>query len=86
MVVEVPAYVDASGIQGINVDLPSGFTGLLTNQIGVHDMTAEAVLRKSRDCVIQALLVDPVVTVAKQIPDLVDHMIQEQSPWLDYLG
>ncbi|MCB1644974.1 MAG: hypothetical protein KDI36_05955 [Pseudomonadales bacterium] len=86
MVVEVPAYIDASGIQGINVDLPSGFTGLLTNQIGVHDMTAEAVLRKSRDCVIQALLVDPVVTVAKQIPDLVDHMIQEQSPWLDYLG
>jgi hypothetical protein len=26
-----------------------------------------------------------VVTVSKGIPDLVDNMIAEQSPWLDYL-
>ena len=58
---------------------------LLTNQIGIHDMTAEAILNKSRDLVVQALLVDPVVTVSKGIPDLVDNMIAEQSPWLDYL-
>ena len=43
------------------------------------------ILNKSRDLVVQALLVDPVVTVAKRIPDLVDNMIAEQSPWLDYL-
>ena len=43
------------------------------------------ILYKSRDLVVQALLVDPVVTVAKRIPDLVDNMIAEQSPWLDYL-
>jgi len=28
----------------------------------------------------------PVVTTAAQLPQLVDHMIAEQSPWLDYLG
>lgn len=83
--VEVPAMVDASGVTGIAVDLPAGIRGLLTNQIGIHDLTAEAVLQKSRDLVVQALLVDPVVPVAKGIPDMVDHMIAEQRPWLDYL-
>ena len=48
-------------------------------------MTAEAVLSESKEAVIQALMVDPVVTTAAQLPQLVDHMIAEQSPWLDYL-
>ena len=84
--VEVPARIDGHGVHGIPVELPPGIRGLLTNQIGVHDMTVEAVLGKSRDLAIQALLVDPVVTRSSGIPDLVDHMIAEQSPWLDYLA
>ena len=83
--VEVPANVNADGVHGIPVDVPAGIRGLLTNQVGVHNMTAEAILQKKRDLVIQALLVDPVVTVSRGISDLVDHMIAEQSPWLDYL-
>ena len=86
LVVEVPAIVSAQGISGIKTPIPKGFQGLLTNQIGVHNMTAEAVLNASKDAVIQALMVDPVVTTAAQLPQLVDHMIAEQSPWLDYLG
>ena len=58
----------------------------MTNQIGIHNLTASAVLEKSRDLVVQALLVDPVITVSRGIPHLVDHMIAEQSPWLDYLS
>ncbi len=84
--VEVPATVDASGVRGIAVDVPAGIRGLLTNQIGVHNLTAEAILQKKKDLVVQALLVDPVVTVSKGIPHLVDHMIAEQGPWLDYLS
>lgn len=83
--VEVPANVDSDGVHGIAVDVPAGIRGLLSNQIGVHNMTAEAILQKKKDLVVQALLVDPVVTVSKGIPELVDHMIAEQSPWLDYL-
>ena len=86
MAVEVPAIVDGTGVHGIAVDVPAGIRGLLTNQFGIHDLTAGAVLEKSRDLVVQALLVDPVVTVSKGVPDLVDHMIAEQSPWLDYLS
>lgn len=83
--VEVPANVDADGVHGIAVDVPAGIRGLLSNQVGIHNLTAEAILQKKKDLVVQALLVDPVVTVSKGIPDLVDHMIAEQSPWLDYL-
>ena len=85
IVVEVPAVVDGSGVSGIELNLPSGVLGLLTNQIGIHDLTAEAVLNKCKDLVIQALLVDPVVTTAGKIPEMVDHIIAEQKPWLDYL-
>ena len=85
MVVEVPAMVDGSGIKGISLDLPVGVRALLTNQIGIHDLVADAVLRQSKELVIQALLADPVVTTAKCIPEMVDHFLTEQSPYLDYL-
>ncbi|MCC3719228.1 alpha-glucosidase [Rouxiella badensis] len=83
--VEVPATVDRKGIHGIKVDIPSGIGGLLSNQIAIHDLTAEAVLQGSRDLVIQALLVDSVNDKCRAIPELVDVMISRQSPWLDYL-
>lgn len=83
--VEVPAHITKDGPQGIAIDLPAGIRGLLANQVGIHDLTAEAILHQSRDLVVQALLVDPIVPVIKGIPELVDHMIAEQSPWLDYL-
>ena len=83
--VEVPAYVDSTGISGIPVEVPTGIRGLLSNQIGIHELTAETVLQRKRDLAVQALLVDPVVTVSHGVPALVDHMIAEQTPWLDYL-
>ena len=83
--VEVPAIVDKKGIHGIKVEMPAGIGGLLSNQIAVHDLTAEAVINGSRDLVIQALLVDSVNDKCRAIPELVDLMIARQSPWLDYL-
>ena len=67
-------------MEGIKVYRPTGTRGLFSNQIGIHDLTAEASLNKSSDLVIQALLVDPAVTVPKGNPNLVDHMIAEQAP------
>ncbi len=83
--VEVPAVIDAKGIHGIKLDIPKGFKGLLTNQIGIHDMTAEAVLGKSRKLALQALLVDPVVDTSAGLKDMLDFIIEMQSPLLDYL-
>ena len=77
--------VGGNGVDGIAIDIPPGVLGLLCNQVGIHDMTANAVLEQRRDLVVQALLVDPVVTVSQRVPELVDQMISEQKPWLDYL-
>ncbi|MEI7845374.1 MAG: alpha-glucosidase [Chloroflexota bacterium] len=86
IVVEVPATVDKDGIHGIPMGrLPGGYAGLLINQVAVHDMTAEAVLNKSRSAALQALLVDPIVTNYKGIEEMLDTMISYQERWLGYL-
>ena len=84
--VEVPAVIGKDGIKGIEFpEYPRGFAALLRNYCGVYDMTAQAVLTESRDAVIQALLVNPVINTCRNIPDLVDHMIDRQKKWLGYL-
>lgn len=84
--VEVPARVSEKGVEGIAFpDYPRGFAALLRNYTGVYDLTAEAILRKSKDLAIQALLVNPVVPVCARIPELVDTMIERQQQWLGYL-
>lgn len=85
MVVEVPAIINAQGVQGIAIDMPAGVGGLLSNQVAVHDLTADAVLHQSRELVIQALLVDPIVDKCTRIPELVDVMIERQATYLSYL-
>ena len=86
LVVEVPATVDKDGIHGLSLGrLPRGFAGLLMNQVAVHDLTAEAVLTKSRAAALQALLVDPIVNQYHGIEELLDTMIGYQEKWLGYL-
>ena len=86
MVVEVPAWVDASGIDGIPLDaMPKGFAGLLSNQVAVHDLTAEAILNASKEAAIQALLVDVNVDRVAPVADMVDMMISQQAEYLGYL-
>jgi alpha-galactosidase len=86
LVVEVPATVDKNGVHGIPLgELPKGFTGLLMNQAAVHDMTAEAVIHKSKKYALQALLVDPIVSQYGQLEEMLDTMIDYQEKWLGYL-
>ena len=86
MVVEVPAWVDGKGLTGIRLDaMPRGFAGLLANQVAVHDLTAQAIIEGSKDLVLQALLVDPVVDRAAAAVPLVDAMIELQPEFLGYL-
>ena len=65
--------------------LPKGFAGLLMNQVAVHDLTAEAVLQKSKAAALQALLVDPIVNQYHGMDELLDTMIAYQEKWLGYL-
>ncbi|WP_320130218.1 alpha-glucosidase [uncultured Sphaerochaeta sp.] len=84
--VEVPAIIQKGEIKGIAFpDYPKGFAALLRNYTGVYDLTAEAILKGKKEYAIQALLANPVVNRCKEIPELVEVMIERQRPWLDYL-
>ncbi len=87
IVVEVPAWIDGKGVQGIRLDaMPRGFAGLLSNQVAVHDLTAQAVIEGSKELVAQALLVDPVVDRAGAVEPLIEAMIELQPDFLGYLS
>jgi alpha-galactosidase len=86
LVVEVPGTVSAAGVQGVPLgQLPRAFAGLLHNQVAVHDMTAEAVLTGSKQAVLQALLVDPIVDKCAGMEALVDAMLEYQAEYLGYI-
>ena len=84
--VEVPAKVTARGFEGIGFpDYPKAFGALLRSNTGTLDMVAEAVLKKKKEYALQALLVNPVVTDASRIEELLEVMISRQYKWLSYL-
>jgi len=85
-VVEVPAIVDKDGVHGIKLDpYPRAFAGLLLNQVAVNDLTTEAVLTGSKKVVMQALLVDPVVTSVRAAEEMLETMLKLQEPYLGYI-
>jgi len=84
--VEVPATVDKHGLHGVFLgDLPHGYAGLLNNQVAVHDLTADAIIYKSRALALQALLVDPIVGQYDGLEEMLATMIEYQEKWLGYL-
>lgn len=84
--VEVPAKIMSTGIEGVTFpNYPKGFGALLRNYTGVYDLTAEAVLTGKREYVIQALLVNPVISNIKRLEEMVDVMLEQQNKWLNYI-
>lgn len=84
--VEVPAIIDKDGVHGISLgELPKGFSGLLQNQVAVHDLTAEAIITGSKELVLQALLVDPVVDKVEAAEKMLEMMLETQKDYLGYI-
>ena len=84
--VEVPGFITREGVRGRKMErVPKGYTALLRNYAGAYDLTAEAILQKSKDLAIQSLLANPVVNKASRLREMLDRVIRSQSPWLDYL-
>jgi len=86
LAVEVPATVDKDGIHAVKMGpLPKGYAGLLRNQVAVHDLTADAILQKSKAVALQALLADPIVNNYHGIEEMLDTVLAYQERWLGYL-
>ena len=87
IVVEVPAKLDTTGVHGIKLNnYPKGFGNLLNSQVGVIEMTTEAILKKSKHDAYLALLADPVVDNAINAEKLLNNMIGTQEEFLGYLN
>jgi alpha-galactosidase len=86
MVVEIPGLVGRNGVSGVVLGkLPAGIAGLMQNQIAVHELTAQAVLNRSRELALQALLVDPVVDSLRAAERTLATMLELQPRHLGYL-
>ncbi|NLE44458.1 MAG: alpha-glucosidase [Chloroflexi bacterium] len=86
IVVEAPAVIDANGVHGVQLEnYPKGVGGLLQNQVAIHDLTAEAVLTGSKEIVLQALLVDPIVWSVRAAEQTLDVILDLQKEYLGYI-
>jgi alpha-galactosidase len=82
-IVEVPAVVSASGIQGLTIpDLPPGITALLAQQVAVQERAVEAALHGDRQAALQALLLDPVVPSYAAAVSILDELLSVHAPYL----
>jgi alpha-galactosidase len=82
-VVEVPAYCDAAGIHPIAVGpLPEAPAAYMRTQISIQRLVTEAYRTRSRNLLLQALLLDPVVDSIQETEALLDEMLELQAAFL----
>ncbi|MFX0042994.1 MAG: alpha-glucosidase, partial [Candidatus Hodarchaeota archaeon] len=82
IVVECPAIINKSGIHGIKLgEYPKGLAALLRTQASVQDLVVEAILTKSKDIAIQALLADPVIETYWQAKNILEEMLELQKEY-----
>ena len=86
-VVEVPAVVDADGLHPQRMPpLPEGILALLRTQVSINQLLVEAFRDRSRDALLQALLLDPTTTAYRQSVELIDAMFRVQGEVLPALA
>ena len=85
-IVEVPGYVDKSGMSiPIYGDLPLGCAAVCNNSIQVQRMAKDAAIAADVQLLKQSMLLDPLVGAVCDPPEvwhLVDAMLVEQRAWL----
>ena len=84
--VEVPAIINRNGVEAHRFkSYPNGFGALIRSYAGVYDLVAEAVLKRSRNLALQAILACPMVKRYHGVAEMLDMVIDEQKNWLGYL-
>jgi alpha-galactosidase len=82
-IVEVPAIADGEGIHPQAVGcLPEPFAALLRTQYAIHDTLTEAYHTRSKRLLLEALLLDPVVSSVVNARQLLDDMLRLQQAYL----
>jgi alpha-galactosidase len=82
-VVEVPATMDAAGVHPQAIGrLPEALAAFCDRQVSIHKLLVEAYARRSRNLLLQALLLDPVVDSVSRAEQLIADMCALQKDYL----
>ena len=80
LVVECPATVNKTGVHGVKLgEYPKGIASLLRIEASVQDLVIEAIITKSKEVALQALLADPNVGRTKKAEQYLDEMLELQK-------
>ena len=82
-IVEVPAEFGAAGCRPVKVGpLPEALAAFTRTQLSIQTLVVEAYRQKSKNLLLQALLLDPVVDSVGNAEKMLDHMLELQKDYL----
>ena len=82
-VVEVPVEVDGQGIHPQAVEpLPEALAAYCRTQMSIQSLIVEAYRNRSKNLILQALLLEPVVNSVSHAEKLIDQMLELQADYL----
>ena len=80
MVIELPALADGRGIHPHKCDpLPTAISSMISTQGAIHKLVIEAYVEKSRNKLLQAMLLDPTVSSYNNAVALISDMCELQK-------
>ena len=84
--VEGPCELSGEGIRPLPVEpLPAAITAMINRQGAIHQLLLEAYLEKSKNKLLQAMLLDPTVSTYENAVALIDEMCERQKEILPEL-
>jgi len=87
MVIELPAMVDGKGIHPHPCDLlPTAISQMISNQGAIHKLVIDEYSERSRNKLLQAILLDPTVSNYNNSVAMIDHMCELQKAILPELN
>jgi len=80
MVIEIPATVDGRGIHPKKADpLPVAIASMISTQGAIHQLVIDAYVEKSRNKLLQAMLLDPTISNYNNAVALINEMCERQK-------
>lgn len=85
-VVEIPAQVNAQGIHPIKVGpLPEAIAAICCRQISIQNLLVEAYQERSKNLLLQALLIDPMVNSIDRGEKMMEELLKIEANFLPTL-
>ncbi len=82
-IVEIPVVIDAGGLHPVKIGpLPEGIAAMCSRQVSIHKLLVEAYKERSRDLLLQAIVLDPVVDSIDRAQKMIDEMLRIESDFL----